>query len=68
MATLKQATAYIPNVFIANDPVGSGFVKSLARPGGNITESSLQQTEFATKRLELFARLSPVLRSVGNHV
>ena len=46
VATLKQATAVIPIVFaIAGDPVGSGFVESLARPGGNVTGMSLQQND-----------------------
>src|SRR5262249_19839101 len=50
----KQATSVIPIVFaVANDPVGSGFVASLARPGGNITGLSLQSTDLAGKRLEL---------------
>ena len=66
VATLKQATAFIPIVFIASDPVGSGFVKSLARPGGNITGTSLQQTEFATKRLELLREIVPSLRRLAN--
>jgi putative ABC transport system substrate-binding protein len=68
VATLKQATGVIPIVFaIAGDPVGSGFVKSLAHPGGNVTGTSLQQTEFATKRLELL-RGCPQSPPVGNHV
>ena len=37
VATLKQATTSIPIVLIAYDPVGSGFVASLSRPGGNVT-------------------------------
>jgi putative ABC transport system substrate-binding protein len=54
----KHATSAIPIVFaIAGDPVGSGLVASLARPGGNITGLSLQQTDLAGKRLEMFARL-----------
>jgi ABC-type uncharacterized transport system substrate-binding protein len=57
---------------IANDPVGSGFVASLARPGGNITGLSLQSTDIATKRLELLREILPgtrrlaVLVNVGN--
>ena len=50
----KQATAVIPIVFAAAaDPVGSGLVSSLARPGGNITGLSLQQSDIVGKKLEL---------------
>ena len=56
----KQATSSIPTVFaIANDPVGSGFVANLARPGGNITGLSLQGTELAGKRLALLREVVP---------
>jgi putative ABC transport system substrate-binding protein len=50
----KQATSVIPIVFAtAGDPVGTGFVDSLARPGGNVTGLSNLQAELAGKRLEL---------------
>src|SRR5262249_16454420 len=50
----KQATSLIPIVFaVANDPVGSGLVAGLARPGGNVTGLSLQAPDLAGKRLEL---------------
>jgi putative tryptophan/tyrosine transport system substrate-binding protein len=62
----KQATADIPIVFaIANDPVGDGFVASLARPGGNVTGLSLQATDLAGKRLELLREAVPTLRRLG---
>jgi hypothetical protein len=55
----KQATSLIPIVFAEGDPVGTGFVVSLGRPGGNVTGRSFRQTDLAAKRLELFcARLS----------
>jgi putative tryptophan/tyrosine transport system substrate-binding protein len=50
--TMKQATTVIPVVFAgAADPVGTGLVASLARPGGNVTGMSLQTTDIAGKRL-----------------
>jgi putative tryptophan/tyrosine transport system substrate-binding protein len=66
VATVKQATAVIPIVFaIAGDPVGSGFVESLARPGGNITGMSLQQHDIASKRIELLRDVVPNLRRLA---
>jgi putative ABC transport system substrate-binding protein len=62
----KQATSTIPIVFaVANDPVGAGFVSSLARPGGNITGLSLQTTDLAAKRLELLREVVPGIRRLG---
>jgi putative ABC transport system substrate-binding protein len=50
----KEATAAIPIVMIqSGDPVGSGFVASLARPGGNITGLAMLRPELSGKRLEL---------------
>ena len=58
----KQATSVIPIVFaVATDPVGSGLVASLARPGGNVTGLSLQQSDIAPKRLELLREVVPGL-------
>jgi putative tryptophan/tyrosine transport system substrate-binding protein len=58
----KQATAAIPIVFAAaGDPVGTGLVASLARPGGNVTGLSLEQTETVGKRLELLREVIPSL-------
>ena len=55
----KQATSSIPIVFAtAGDPVGSGIVASLARPGGNMTGLSGQAPETAGKRIELLRELS----------
>ena len=63
---LKQATASIPIVFaIAVDPVGIGLVASLSHPGGNVTGLSVQSTDLAGKRLELFRELVPGLRRLA---
>ena len=60
--TLEQATAVIPIVFaVAPDPVGTGLVASLARPGGNVTGLSLQQADTSSKRLELLRAVVPRL-------
>jgi putative tryptophan/tyrosine transport system substrate-binding protein len=62
----KQATSTIPIVVAAaNDPVGTGLVASLARPGGNVTGFSLQVTDLAGKRLELLREIVPTLRRLG---
>src|SRR5262247_3725183 len=70
-----QATSVIPIVFAAaGDPVSTGLVASLARPGGNVTGLSMQQTDLAAKRLELLREVVPGLRrlailgNVGNPV
>jgi putative tryptophan/tyrosine transport system substrate-binding protein len=58
----KQATSVVPIVFaIAGDPVGTGMVTSLARPGGNVTGLSLQQSDVAGKRLDLLREVIPNL-------
>jgi putative ABC transport system substrate-binding protein len=65
LATM-QATSVIPIVFaLALDPVGSGMVKSLARPGGNVTGLSLQSTDLSGKRLELLREVVPSLRRLA---
>jgi putative ABC transport system substrate-binding protein len=62
----KEATGTIPIVMASeNDPVGSGFVASLARPGGNITGLSQMAPELAGKRLELLKEIVPRLSRVA---
>ena len=62
----KQATSVIPIVFpLAGDPVGNGLVASLARPGGNVTGLSNQQSDLGNKRLELFREVVPGLRRLA---
>ena len=57
---LIKATSTIPIVFaVANDPVAAGMVKSLARPGGNVTGISLQTLDLASKRFELLREVVP---------
>ena len=63
---VRQATAVIPIVFaLATDPVGTGLVASLARPGGNVTGLSVQATELAGKRLEFARELVPQLHRLA---
>jgi putative tryptophan/tyrosine transport system substrate-binding protein len=62
----KQATSVIPIVFaVAGDPVGTGLVASLARPGGNVTGFSTQHTEMQSKRLQILREVVPNLRRLA---
>jgi putative ABC transport system substrate-binding protein len=62
----KKATDTIPIVFAtAGDPVASGIVDSLARPGGNLTGLSLQSPELGGKRLELLKEVVPKVSRVA---
>ena len=61
----KRATSTIPIVIWSGDPVGTGLVASLARPGGNITGMSATATELGAKNLELIRDLLPGTRRVG---
>ena len=62
----KAATAVIPIVFTSGaDPVWSGLVGSLSRPGGNLTGASLVAAELAVKRLEVIRELLPQARAVA---
>jgi putative tryptophan/tyrosine transport system substrate-binding protein len=63
---VKQATSVIPIVFaVAVDPLGSGLVANLARPGGNVTGLSVQSADLAGKRLEILRELLPNLRRLA---
>src|SRR5262244_237807 len=57
----KQAAPVVPIVFAGGDPVGVGFVASLARPGGNVTGVSSLTADLAGKRLDLFREAIPNL-------
>jgi putative ABC transport system substrate-binding protein len=62
----KQATSAIPIVFaLAADPVTTGLVASLARPGGNVTGFSIQSSELSGKRLELLREFVPSLHTLA---
>ena len=62
VAALQRVTSSVPIVFtVASDPLGSGFVTSLARPGGNVTGLSLQMTDLGGKRLQLLREAVPGL-------
>jgi putative tryptophan/tyrosine transport system substrate-binding protein len=62
----KQATTTIPIVMaIVGNPVDTGLVSSLARPGGNITGSSFFMAELNAKRLEIMKELMPPLARAG---
>jgi putative ABC transport system substrate-binding protein len=62
----RNATRTIPIVMaVANDPVASGFVTSLARPGGNITGTTLLSSTLAGKRLELLKQVLPHVSRVA---
>jgi putative ABC transport system substrate-binding protein len=62
----KNATAEIPIIMVAvGDPVATGFVRSLARPGGNITGLSQMTPDLSGKRLELLKEIVPAVSAVA---
>jgi putative ABC transport system substrate-binding protein len=62
----KQATSVIPIVFaLSNDPVATGLVESLARPGSNVTGLSGMSSELVGKRIELLREVVPSLRRLA---
>jgi putative ABC transport system substrate-binding protein len=66
LAAVRRATGTIPIVFASvTDPVGQGFVSSLAQPGGNITGFADSEFSIATKDLDLLKKIAPALTRVG---
>jgi putative tryptophan/tyrosine transport system substrate-binding protein len=66
LATLARETSTIPIVFVGvSDPIGSGYVASFSRPGGNITGFTLFESSMAGKWLELLKTMAPSLRTVA---
>lgn len=64
LAAFRSLTRTIPIVFVVvADPVGNGFVKSLARPGGNLTGFSNAEPALAGKWIELLREIAPAVRS-----
>jgi putative ABC transport system substrate-binding protein len=61
----KSATQEIPIVIWAGDPVGTGLVESLARPGGNVTGVSSAGAEIAGKRVAILREVLPSLRRIA---
>jgi putative tryptophan/tyrosine transport system substrate-binding protein len=62
----KRATSAIPIVFaLAGDPVSTGLVSSLARPGANVTGLSIEGPDLAGKRIELLREVVPDMRRLG---
>jgi ABC-type uncharacterized transport system substrate-binding protein len=66
VAALKQATSTIPIIFVlVNDPMGQGFIASLAHPGGNITGFTFVDFEMIGKWLELLKEIAPGVIRAG---
>ena len=66
MVALHPVTHSVPVVFVlVSDPVGAGFVESLARPGGNVTGFALYEFGMSAKWLELLKRIAPNVTRVG---
>jgi putative tryptophan/tyrosine transport system substrate-binding protein len=66
VAATKEATSIIPIVFtVASDPVGTGLVTSLSRPGGNVTGMSYEGPDVSTKRVELLREIVAGLRRLA---
>src|SRR5262249_9000672 len=66
MAALREVTRTVPNVFVAvTDPVGAGYVASLARPGGNATGFTFVEYGMGGKWLELLKEIAPSVTRVA---
>jgi putative ABC transport system substrate-binding protein len=65
LAAITKITSTIPAVFLSNDALGGGVVKSLARSGGNITGITLQTLDIANKRFELLREIVPSMRRLA---
>jgi len=65
-ASILQETRSIPTIFVnVVDPIGSGFVASLARPGGNVTGFTLVESSIVGKWLELLKEIAPRINRVA---
>ena len=62
---LLQATILSQSCFRCNDPIGAGYVNSLARPGGNVTGFMLHEYSMGAKWLELLKEIAPNVTRVG---
>jgi ABC-type uncharacterized transport system substrate-binding protein len=66
LAAVKQVVGAIPVVFVVvNDPVGQGFIASLARPGGNITGFTFVEYSMFGKSLDLLGQVAPAARRIA---
>jgi putative ABC transport system substrate-binding protein len=66
LAAVRRLTRTVPIIFVVvTDPVGSGYVESLARPGANITGFSTFEPEIGGKWLELLKELSPAVTRIA---
>jgi putative tryptophan/tyrosine transport system substrate-binding protein len=65
VSAVIKATSTVPIVTIANEPLGTGMVKSLARPNGNVTGISLQNLDLANKRFEILREVVPSIRRLA---
>jgi putative tryptophan/tyrosine transport system substrate-binding protein len=66
MAAARAATRNVPIVFLlGSDPVGFGWVESLAHPGGNVTGFTAEEPSFGPKWLELLKEIAPSVRRVA---